>query len=499
MLVALAIRLWGIDYALPYLYHPDEPDYAATAQRIFKTGDLNPHVFNYPSVFYYLNAAAYVPFYLGGKLLGVVHSRADLAAPQKFTLGIAYTDMPETILLGRWLTVAFGVGTVVLVFLIGRKLFQSDIVGLLAALITAISGANVFNSRAITPDTYVTFFVMLAFWGAVLVFREGKTWHYIFAGVAAGLAASSKYNGAIILLALIAAHLLRNEFKGLKDWRIYTALALSGLAFFAGTPFALLDFQSFFVGFESEALHYSTGHLGMEGDTFNFYMTQLLSGDGPIAILAALEVVRGILVRSKAVILLSVFPVVYLLFISQFIVRNDRTLLPLTPFVYLLGASFLLSLLTLKDRLQPVARKVLVAAMAGVVLICVAYPLQTMLVGTTQRISEAQNRETARMWVNQNVPLGARIVIEAYSVLPDTKRFAIAVTNSLIERTPEQYTTEGFDYLISSQHQAGRFFKELHNYPTEVARYQALFHAFQLVQTFPHPDYGIQIYRVKKQ
>jgi hypothetical protein len=121
-----------------------------------------------------------------------------------------------------------------------------------------------------------------------------------------------------------------------------------------------------------------------------------------------------------------------------------------------------------------------------------------MAVGTTQRISEAENREVARIWVNQNLPAGARIAIEAYSVLPDTKRFAVVVTNSLIEKTPDQYTAEGFDYLISSQHQSGRFFKELHNYPTEIARYEALFHAFPLIQAFPHPDYGIQIYRVKR-
>jgi len=42
LLTALSVRLWGVNYDLPYIYHPDEPRYIAISQNIFKTGDLNP-------------------------------------------------------------------------------------------------------------------------------------------------------------------------------------------------------------------------------------------------------------------------------------------------------------------------------------------------------------------------------------------------------------------------------------------------------------------------
>ncbi|MGB3058399.1 MAG: hypothetical protein WBE17_01555, partial [Anaerolineae bacterium] len=45
LLIAVALRLWGINFGLPYLYHPDEPGYVAIAQNMVKTGDLNPHFF----------------------------------------------------------------------------------------------------------------------------------------------------------------------------------------------------------------------------------------------------------------------------------------------------------------------------------------------------------------------------------------------------------------------------------------------------------------------
>jgi len=131
MLIAVALRLWGIGFGLPYLYHPDEPGYVAIAQHIVKTGDLNPHFFNYPSLFFYFNALAYLPFYAVGKVLGVFHTVADIPAPILLVGGDGMTPLPATFWLGRLLTLAFGSGAVVLVFLVGRQLFGSRRAGLL--------------------------------------------------------------------------------------------------------------------------------------------------------------------------------------------------------------------------------------------------------------------------------------------------------------------------------------------------------------------------------
>ena len=35
--IALILRVWGINFGLPYLYHPDEPRYEISAQLLFKT------------------------------------------------------------------------------------------------------------------------------------------------------------------------------------------------------------------------------------------------------------------------------------------------------------------------------------------------------------------------------------------------------------------------------------------------------------------------------
>ena len=74
LLLAFALRTWGINYDLPYIYHPDEPGYISIALNIVKTGDLNPHFFNYPSLFFYINSFAYFLAEVIGKLTGVIPS-----------------------------------------------------------------------------------------------------------------------------------------------------------------------------------------------------------------------------------------------------------------------------------------------------------------------------------------------------------------------------------------------------------------------------------------
>jgi 4-amino-4-deoxy-L-arabinose transferase-like glycosyltransferase len=220
--LSVLVRVWGVNYDLPYIYHPDEPSYVATSQRIFQTGDLNPHFFNYPSLFFYINALAYVPYYLLGKLLGVFHGRTDILPPISLAMEVSRAQMPTAILLERAVSVCFGAGVVGLVYLIGKRITGRWAVGALAALTVAISSTAVWHSRLVTPDIFVTFFALAALLASVWVYQQGKTWQYVVAGICVGLTASSKYNGGLIVLPLILAHFLRYGKAAFQQprWRV---------------------------------------------------------------------------------------------------------------------------------------------------------------------------------------------------------------------------------------------------------------------------------------
>lgn len=496
LLLAIGVRVWGINFGLPSIYHPDEPTYVEIAQGMFKTGDWNPHFFNYPSLFLYLNALAYVPFFLVGKIAGIFQTTADIPGPVMLALGVGETSMPATFLMGRFLSVAFAVGSVLMVFLIGRQATSSKIAGLLAALIMAVSMPNVTYSRWITPESYLIFFLLLAAWTILRVLQRGKTSDYILAGVAIGLVVATKYNGALIGSMFVLAHFLRHGPRGIRDWRLYAVPALSVATFFVATPFALLDFGKFLSDLQYETQHYSLGHMGMEGETLSFYLVHFRYVEGPVIALAVLEMLRGIVTRSKPIIALSIFPIIYFLFINSFVVRNDRTLMPLIPFLYILGASLLAYVLDLRGRLKPVGRVALTAGVAAVALWSVAFPFEQMATNTSYRMDGINARETARAWVNENLPPGSHIALESYAPSASRTRFVTSGFTRMIDHPPDWYVTEGYDYLIFCRAMFGRFYNNKERYASEVQQYESFFTRFEEVRVMPHPDYEVRIYRV---
>ena len=103
--IGVLLRVWGIAYDVPYIYHPDEPTNIIISQNIVKNGDVNPHFFRYPSLFFYIRAAGYVPFYLVQKAKGNLQSLQGIPAPISLTLGVTKAPIPEIIVFDRLLLV----------------------------------------------------------------------------------------------------------------------------------------------------------------------------------------------------------------------------------------------------------------------------------------------------------------------------------------------------------------------------------------------------------
>lgn len=88
ILIALLLRTWGLSADLPYICHPDEPVSIEISLRMFKTGDMNPRFFHWPSLLFYVNFLAYIPYYLFGKLVGVFQTPETILAPVQLMVAI---------------------------------------------------------------------------------------------------------------------------------------------------------------------------------------------------------------------------------------------------------------------------------------------------------------------------------------------------------------------------------------------------------------------------
>ncbi|MBP6017003.1 MAG: glycosyltransferase family 39 protein [Candidatus Promineofilum sp.] len=492
--LAAALRLWSIGYDLPYVFHPDEPAVVGTALRILKSGDLNPHFFHYPSLVFYVHALAYLVYYGAGHMTGTFAGPTELADLSSLILGTTLAPDPAIVMIGRLLTVVLGVGAVLLVYLIARRLTDDWAVGAVAALLTAVSPTLIYNSRIVTPDMFVTFFALLTLYFGVRIFRQGRTRHYVAIGVAIGLTAASKYNGAIVGLILPAAHFLRAGWSGWRDKRLYLPALLGGLIFLLATPYAALDYPAFSEALRFDATHYATGHSGMEGDSVRWYAIFLWSTTTLMPLLALLQLGRGILLKSKVTLLLASFPVVYFIFISRFIVRNDRTILPILPFLFLLSAVLWVETSRAARRLpDPKRRGVVSAALLLLMVVLVGFPARMSIAENVRRAGE-RTIPVAAEWITANIPPGSHIALESYGPYIDPDVYALEVFEQIIDNPPEWYAEQAFDYLVLSKGRYGRYLDDPERYAKEAADYKTVFASFELVKTFSSERAEIRIY-----
>src|SRR3989304_4514669 len=102
---------------------------------------------------------------------------------------------PEMRLVGRGLSAVFDVGTILLVFLLGRRLYGRG-VGLLGAAFVAFTVLNIQLSHFYTVDVILTFLVVGCLLFLVRVMEKGALGASALAGLFLGLALATKVSVA---------------------------------------------------------------------------------------------------------------------------------------------------------------------------------------------------------------------------------------------------------------------------------------------------------------
>jgi hypothetical protein len=67
LVLALALRLWGVKQGLPYAYNSDEADHFVPRAVSMFGSSLNPHYFENPPAFTYLRSPTAAPRGCGGR------------------------------------------------------------------------------------------------------------------------------------------------------------------------------------------------------------------------------------------------------------------------------------------------------------------------------------------------------------------------------------------------------------------------------------------------
>ena len=347
LLVALILRIRGIDLLLPYFESgPDERYLIDPALKILKTGDLNPHFFWYGSFPIYWTAL------LNGLVLGVrcwVSGGINTIGECIKNFGI-YDQGFLLFYLGRATSIVFGLGTIYLLYLLGRRFFNRE-TGLLASLFLALSPLHIYFSQIFKVDISLLFWILLALYFSIKIYEGGSAQTILGAGIACGLALGTKYNFLIFFPLLLVFLRFRRE-PGKRVRQGLLVLYISAMVFLLTCPYIFLNFPGFI---HDISIFFSLPGLYIYGNIstssflplwlyrliflFPFYF-------GPLIFLVSLGGVY-LLFRSdwyRGIIFVS-FPVAYFIFssfFSRYIMPQYQ--FPLLPFVILLGSFLIINL-----------------------------------------------------------------------------------------------------------------------------------------------------------
>lgn len=413
LLFAAIVRYWGIGFGLPNINcRPDEEhivDIIHSPSHHFHPGD-----FIYPSLYKYINLCFYGLYFIVGLFAGKYRFLSD------FTKDIVITNYSALYLINRFLSASFGVATVFICYKAAKRLFDKK-TAIVSAFFLSLAYLHVRDSHFGTCDVPMTFFIMCSMFFIIRSRQDNLMKNYILAGVFAGLAASTKYLGFLLIMPMLIVNSLDLFVtKGEDKAFVYTVSCAKRMLFFMiffiaafllGTPYAVLDVRRFI----ADCLLVAS--MCVHGGPFNIYgrgwwyhlRFSLLSGMGFSLFFASLA---GMLMLAKTdfkkALILCSFPLVYYAAIGIGYAVFLRYAVPLVPFFCITAAVFTMYIINgFKKYLSPSLNK---TAMLMVPLLIILPSVYNIL-HCDILLSKKDNRLVAAEWINGNLPEGSPIAM----------------------------------------------------------------------------------------
>ena len=394
LVLAFVLRLWGVNFGLPFLYHADEPIVVNHALA-YGMGDLNPHFFKIPPLVSYLLFICYGIYCVAGWVAGLFHSVRDFEQ-------LFYFDPSSFYLIARLVFGVFlGTVSVYALFRLVKKL--GDIpTALWSSFFLAVNFLHVRDSHYIYADIPLLLVLLLGF---LIFFRvsenpSSRKWH-LWAGGVIGLATTTKYNGIFLAVPYLWICLRHVPWK---QWLVFwLSAAFAAVVVFAMlNPYAIRD-PIFFL---KEITEQSAANSG--GQPWFHHLTYSLSGalGWPMLVLALLGAFRAFFSKDPRLQAVPMFVIVYYAVLCRFGQPYDRYVLPLIPFMIILATEVLMGL-KLKSRL-----------LFWMLIPFVVLPSILNTVHWDRLMSEPDVRTVAKKWVETYIPAVSGLALDGAFFMP---------------------------------------------------------------------------------
>ncbi len=490
IVLAAALRFAWIGAGVPAAVASDEPFVMERAFAMMVSGNFNPQVFDYPSLYMYMQTVVASLRFVAGAFRGDWFQLSHVTASDFYVWG-------------RALTALLGTLTVVITWRIGRRL--SPAAGLLAAAFLAVQPQHVRDSHVVLTDVPMTFFVALTMLASIRACETRRLAAFGLAGAAAGLAAATKYTGGIALVIPVVAAAWTNWDTTARARAAAVAIGAAAVAFLVGAPYTVLDLPAFLNGFGYLAKAHAAGAAPVTPAWWTYLLHLNINLGLPLLCASLFGMGIGLVQAfrgeaSTRVVWATgvVFTAVFYAQVSGQTIVYGRYLLPMMPpLLVLAGGTVDLAASRWGGAIRSDRwRRVVV----GVAVLAVMTPAMLRTGTLLSMMSKTSSNEIAYDWIVRELPPGSRVVVEAEGMkLPN--RFLARNVQRLIDHSYQEYVDEGAEYLVASSLSSrgalaggatgdGRAYREL---------FERLQLVFAVRPSEEHPGSEIRVYRLVPQ
>ena len=378
--LALGLRLQGIDWDGESHYHPDERSIYMRADQMYRTltnapgwelganDDFPLDTAGIPSIrtFFDKDTSPLNPhwFPIGTIIIYIlVAVRALLLEP--FMDRVSLNDLASA---GRTLAAIVDTGSVLMLYFLGRRLFDRR-VGLLASALGAFTVINIQLTHFYRPESFVILLALASFWWMLNVLEHGRRRDHILLGLMVGLSFAFRASGAPLLFPVFATYgilVWRSRQAWPERGRMAAVAAVAPRALLAGAvsfvtfavlqPYALLDATKFFgdLGWEAGIAQtagkvaYTVQYVGTpRNGLYEIRQSAVWALGLPLGIVAwtglAISVGVAFFRQRTGELLLLAWVVPLFLIIAMFEVKFLRYIAPVLPVMVLLGSRWLVA------------------------------------------------------------------------------------------------------------------------------------------------------------
>ncbi len=397
MVLAVILRVWGLEFGLPDILHADEPIVVNKAMA-FGTGDFNPHWFLIPPLTSYILFILYGIFFLAGHISGFFHSTEDF-------ISLYLSDPTYFYLIGRFfLGVVPSLISVIMTYKIAKDVSENEDISIAAAFFLSVNFLFVRDSHYIYADMPRIASMLCALFYYVRISKRDKAKDYISAAFFTGLAIAFKYNSALLVFPFLTAFFIgRNaeQTPSREIGKLFLSILVMSAVYIFLNPFSLLDFRTFIGDFRNQS-----SQMSAEGITHHIYYSLLNGMSITLLTCSALGIIRGFYLKNRTVLVLIAFiaaEYAALVFFSQ---PHARYVLPLIPVLCYFAALFIYSLSGVLSRHDK--------SRIWFVLICLVMSFSTIvkICYSDYLFSAGDTRKDAKQWIEKNIRAGEKIALD---------------------------------------------------------------------------------------